>query len=78
MTMIGMDMTLSALPDVGRLPKVKIAATEIENGMKLFNGMSLRPHSNGYPYIGDRAGFICDTADIARRWLITGIQNGGH
>ena len=40
--------------------------------------MSLRPDSNGYPHICDHAGLVCDTADIARRWLVTGIQDGGH
>ena len=30
------------------------------------------------PLIGDRAGVVCDTADIVQRSLVTGIQDGGH
>ena len=44
----------------------------------LLNGISLRPDSNGYTHICDHAGLACDTADIARRWLVSGIQDGGH
>ncbi len=40
--------------------------------------MSLRPDSNGYPDICDHAGLVCDTADNARRWLVTGIQDVAH
>ena len=42
------------------------------------NGMSLRPDCNGNPYICDSSGLVCDTADINRRWLVTGIQDGGR
>ncbi len=37
--------------------------------------MSWRHDSNGYPNICDHAGHVPNTPDIARRWLITGIQD---
>ncbi len=40
--------------------------------------MSLRPDCNGNPHICDRAGLDCDTADIVRRSLVTGIQDVSH
>ena len=42
------------------------------------NGLNLRPDFNVYPHICDHAGHACDTADANRRWLVTGIQDGGH
>ncbi len=30
------------------------------------------------PHICDRAGLVCDAADIVRRSLVTGIQDVGH
>ncbi len=38
--------------------------------------MSWRYDSSGYPYICDHAGCVPGTPDIARRWLITEIQDG--
>ena len=40
--------------------------------------MSLRPDCNGKPHFSDRAGLVSYTADIVRRPLVTGIQDGGH
>jgi len=37
-----------------------------------------RHDSNGYPYICGYAGHVPNTCDIARRWLVTEIQDGGH
>jgi len=34
--------------------------------------------SQRLPHICDYAGQVCDTADADRRWLVTGIQDGGH
>jgi len=42
----------------------------------LLNAMSWRHNSNSNPYINDHAGHIPGTPDIARRWLITGNQDG--
>ena len=30
------------------------------------------------PRISDHAGQVCDIADTDRRWLVAGIQDGGH
>ena len=74
-----LDDTVDVAPRRG-LPKFKM----VHDGPRswkwkyLLNGMSLRPDSNGYPHICDHAGLVCDTADIARRWLVSGIQDGGH
>ena len=38
------------------------------------NATSWRHDSNGHLYICDHAGQVSNTSDIARRWLITGIQ----
>ncbi len=38
--------------------------------------MSWRHNSSGYPYICDHVGNVPGTPDIARRWLITEIQDG--
>jgi hypothetical protein len=44
----------------------------------LLNGIGLQPDSHGYTHICDQAGLICDTVDIARRWLVSRTQDGGH
>jgi len=40
--------------------------------------MSLRPIATGNTYICDSDGLVFDTADIDRRWFVTGIQDGGR
>ena len=40
--------------------------------------LSCRHDFNGYPYIYDHAGHVSSTPDVARRWLIIGIQDGGR
>ncbi len=40
--------------------------------------MNWRHDFNGYPNICDNAGHVLNTPDIARRLLITGIQDGDH
>jgi hypothetical protein len=42
------------------------------------NGMSCNQIALAIPHICGRSGFVCDTADIVRRSLVTRIQDGGY
>jgi len=75
--MFDSDLTLSTLPAVFDYCKSRCCPPKPEMEITM-NKMILRPDSNGYSHICDHAGLVCDTADIARRWLVAAIQDGGH
>ena len=68
------------LPDVDRQPKIKTAATETGNGNNNWTDWACDPipTATPTPHISDHAGHVCDTADADRRFLVIGIQYGGH
>ena len=55
-----------------------MAATEPEVEITIEHNELATRYSNGYPNICDHAGSVPNTPGIARLWLITGIQDGGH
>jgi hypothetical protein len=76
-----LDMTLPTLSDISRCrpsTEFKMAATETGTGNNYWTEWGGRHDSNGYSCIFDHAEHVPNTPDIARRWLITGIQDGVH
>ena len=70
-------MTLSTPPDVARTSEIQDGAwrppkPEMEIPIER-NKLATR-FQRLYTHICDHAGLVCDTADIARRWLVSGIQ----
>ncbi len=67
------------MPDVRRLSKFNLALIKTEAVIAIERiEKATRFQRIGLLHICYHAGLVCDTADIVRRWLITGIHNGYH
>ena len=69
-------MALSTFPDFAHY-QFKMAAIDTENE-KTIEQIELSAQFHGNRHISDSAGLAYDTADMARRLLISRIQEGGH
>ena len=73
----GIVQHCQTLPDVDVHPKIKMEVTETGNGNNYSTDLACDPILMA-TLICDHAGHVCDTADIVRRWLVTGIQDDGR